>query len=161
MQKNTFVFMFLIFIYFRKTAHCCVPWNLQNSVPGGHGTVLPSCSRPVELPGAGYWVLTGKEFYKTLSIIGAYQKQSQQNDLTVILIEGRPPNDREDLIDREPALRISPFSVHQLGCNFIPTTLRDSLYKCTCISRILFYCFYTPAPKETGELLVIQVQSRV
>lgn len=117
MQKDNFVFMFLIFIYFRKTAHCCVPWNLQNSVPGGHGTVLPSCSRPVELPGAGYWVLTGKEFYKTLSIIGAYPKQSQQNDLPVILIERGPPNDREDLIEREPAIRISPFSVHQLGCN--------------------------------------------
>lgn len=76
-------------------------------------------------------------------------------------MERGPLNDREDLIDREPAIRISPFSVHQLGCNFIPMSLRDSLYKCTCISKILFYCFYTPAPKETGELLVIQVQSRV
>lgn len=88
MQKDTFVFMFLVFIYFRKTAHCCVSWNLQNSVPGGHGTVLPSCTRPVELPGAGYWVLTGKEFYKTLSIIGAYQKQSSRMILLSYWLKG-------------------------------------------------------------------------
>lgn len=59
--------------------------------------------------------------------------KTQQNDLAVELIERGPLIDREDLIDQEPGIRISPC---QLACNFIPTTLRDFKYKCTCISRI-------------------------
>ena len=57
---NLHIDMFLAKCACRKTAYSCVPWHLQDPLPGGNGQVLSSCSGPVELPGQRHQLLNRK-----------------------------------------------------------------------------------------------------